>query len=444
MNDVMFGIGGDTAKTGARESHVSLRMGGEATGEWRQHWSVVLASIFGIGLVTVYLYSTGMMIAPLEKEFGWKRAEIASGPTIVAVVGCLVAPFMGMAIDRYGARRIAIFGVIALCGAIAILSQAGPSIWSWWALWCLMAVTHPFIKPTVWVAAVTSLFTTGRGMALAVALCGTSVGTSLTPLLTHYLIQNYGWRGAYMGLGAIWLMVTLPLVLFGFYSIADTRRRTRMRDPEQAKPPELPGLTKQEAMRSIKFAKIAGATAAISAATTALGMNLVPILSEAGIERGEAAAVAGVSGIAGITGKLSGGYLIDRYNASRVVGIATACPAISALLLLFLPGSIPAAIAAVAIVGLALGIEFDGVGYLASRHFGLKHFGLIYGTMVGLLALTSGVAPLLANYAFDVSGTYAALLWSIIPVAIISAVLFATLGSYPDFAKPEGDGAQAA
>ncbi len=426
----------DPGKTRQRETDLSLSAQPPAASEWRQHWSVVLASIFGIGLVTVYLYSTGIMIAPLEKEFGWSRAEISSGPTIVAVVGCIVAPFMGMAIDRFGARRIAIIGVIALCSALALLSQAGPSIWSWWLLWGVMAMCHPFIKPTVWVAAVTSLFTTGRGMALAVALCGTSVGTGLTPLITFYLVENFGWRGAYMGLGAIWLTVTLPLVLFGFYSIADTQRRARQRDPATAPPAILSGLSKSKAMRSIKFVKIATATAAISAASTALGMNMVPILTEANIPRGTAAIIAGVTGISGIIGKLSGGYLIDRYDAAKVVGYATACPAISALLLIFLPGSVPAAICAVAIVGLALGIEFDGVGYLASRHFGLRNFGFLYGTMVGLLALTSGIAPVLANHAFDVTGNYLGLLWAIVPIALVSGILFATLGPYPEIEEP--------
>lgn len=417
---------------------MSLRLDSPELGEWRNHWTVVLASIFGIGLVTVYHYSTGVMIGPLEKEFGWSRADISLGITIVAVVGCIVAPFMGMAIDRFGARRIAIFGVIALCSSIALLSQAGPSIWTWWGLWCLMAVTHPFIKPTVWVAAVTSLFTKGRGFALAVALCGTSVGTGLTPFVTNYLIESYGWRGAYMGLGAIWLMITLPLVLFGFYSVADVERQARQRTPEKkAVPINLPGLEKREAMASIKFFKIATATALISAVSTALGVNLVPILVEAEMPKATAALIAGVGGVSGIAGKLIGGYLLDRFNASRVVGIATACPVITALLLIFMPGSVPAAIFAVGINALALGIEFDGVGYLASRHFGLKHFGFIYGTMVGLLALTSGIAPWLANYAFDISGNYDALLWSIVPIALVSGLMFGTLGRYPVFDKPE-------
>src|SRR5262245_33684777 len=137
---------------------MSGRLDASAAAEWREHWPVVLASLFGVGLLTVYIYSTGVMIAPLEQEFGWKRAQISMGPSIVAVIGAVAAPFMGMAIDRFGARRIAIAGVIGLCSTLALLSQAGPGIWSWWALWGLVALVHPFVKPTVWTAAISSLF----------------------------------------------------------------------------------------------------------------------------------------------------------------------------------------------------------------------------------------------------------------------------------------------
>ena len=402
--------------------------------EWREHWPVVLSSLFGIGLLTVYVYSTGIMIKPLEEEFGWTRAQISSGPTIVAVLGCIAAPFMGIAIDRLGARRIAIPGVLCLCGAVALLSQAGPSIWSWWALWFLVALVHPFIKPTVWVAAVSSVFTAGRGFALAVALCGTSIGSMVTPVLTNFLIDELGWRMAYVATAGIWLAVTFPLVLFGFFSITDKRRVERAQEPSTDTVTSLSGAGAREALGSLKFAKLATATAVISMCSVALTVNLVPVFSEAGIDRTAGAAIAGVVGASGIAGKLVGGFLMDRMNAGRVVGIATAMPALTGLLLLAFPGSVPAAVGAVAVLGLALGIEMDGVGYLTSRHFGLRNFGLIYGTIAGLVALASGVGPVLANHAYDVMGTYRLLLSSVIPLALLSGVLFLILGPYPEFA----------
>lgn len=414
---------------------------GPTATEWREHWTVVLSSMFGMALLTVYVYSTGIMIKPLEEEFGWTRAQISSGPTIVAVVGFLAAPFMGMAIDRFGARRIAIPGVICLCGALALLSQASSSIWSWWALWFLVAVSHPFIKPTVWVAAVSSVFATGRGMALAVALCGTGIGSAIIPIMATTLIDNYGWRLAYIGLGAIWLAVTLPMILFGFYSARDKQRIKSNKAQSAASHIVLTGLNARESLRSIKFAKIAIAASVIAMCSVAMSVNLVPIFSEAGIDRTTGAAIAGVTGISGIFGKLLGGFLLDRLHAGRVVAIATCLPALSGILLIAFPGSVPAAVTAVAVLGFALGVEIDGVGYLTSRHFGMLNFGLVYGTIAGMLALTSGIGPVLANHAYDVTGSYLPLLWSVIPLSFLAGVLFAILGSYPEFPTVSAEGA---
>lgn len=408
-----------------------------AATEWREHWPVVLSSLFGIALLTVYVYSTGIMIKPLEDEFGWTRAQISSGPTIVAVIGCLAAPFMGAAIDRFGARRIAIPGVVCLCATLALLSQATASIWSWWALWFLVALAHPFIKPTVWVAAVSSVFTVGRGFALAVALCGASVGSMVTPILTNYLIDGFGWRLAYVLTAAFWLIVVLPLVLFGFYGANDKRRVQQVKQQSDRPAPPLTGLAARESLLSAKFAKVAAGAAVISMCSVAMTVNLVPIFSEDGISRETGAWIAGVSGVSGVAGKLVGGMLIDRLNAGRVVGIMTATPALSALLLIFFPGDIPLAIAAVALLGFALGVEFDGVAYLTGRHFGLRNFGLIYGTIAGLVALTSGIGPVLANHAYDVTGSYLPLLWTVVPLSLLSGLLFLILGPYPEFPRAD-------
>lgn len=418
-----------------REMHGNLDR--STATEWREHWPVVLSSLFGIALLTVYVYSTGIMIKPLEEEFGWTRAQISSGPTIVAVIGCLAAPFMGAAIDHFGARRIAIPGVILLCASLAFLSQATASIWSWWALWLLVALAHPFIKPTVWVAAVSSVFTAGRGFALAVALCGASVGSMVTPILTNYLIDGFGWRLAYVLTGALWISVVLPLVLFGFYGANDKRRvkSQKQQSPEPSAP--LAGLAARESLLSSKFVKVATAASVIAMCSVAMTVNLVPIFSEDGISREAGAWIAGVTGVSGVLGKLAGGILIDRLNAGKVVGIMTAMPALSAALLIFFPGDIPLAIAAVALLGFALGVEFDGVAYLTGRHFGLRNFGLIYGTIAGLVALTSGIGPVLANHAYDVTGSYLPLLWTVVPLSLVSGLLFLLLGPYPEFPRAD-------
>src|SRR5690349_19291781 len=108
-----------------------------STSEWRQHWTLLLPCIAGVMLCAVHGYSLGVMIGPLEREFGWSRAQISAGPLIISMIAIVAAPLVGSAVDRFGPRRIAVFGVLFFCSALGLLSTATTSIWSWWGLWTL-------------------------------------------------------------------------------------------------------------------------------------------------------------------------------------------------------------------------------------------------------------------------------------------------------------------
>jgi MFS family permease len=400
-----------------------------ASAEWRRSWTVVAASVVGLILLTINVYSTGVMVVPLEREFGWSRAEIFSGPMIVACVGVILAPFLGMAIDRLGARRIAIVGAILYCLAIGLLSTATGNIWSWWALWSGVALTTAFISPTVWMAAVSSLFVSSRGFALAVTLCGTGLGAGLIPISSNIFLELFGWRKAYIALAVFWGVITLPLLVFLFSSATDRRRAAVAAEtgPEAA---ALGGLSKREGFLSWVFVKMTLAASAITLAISGLIVNLVPILRWQGISSSTAAAVAGIVGVGTVVGRLCAGMLLDRLDARLVAAAGVAAPIATSLLLLSVPGSIPAAVVAVAILGLAAGAELNAVGYLAAKYFGLRNFGALFGTISGCLVLTNGLGPLVVNHVYDVTRSYAAGLWLVIPFALLSSVLFVTLKRY--------------
>src|SRR3546814_11351156 len=97
---------------------------------------------------------------------------------------------MGVAIDRFGPRRIALTGITLYASGVAFLSLAQQPIWTWWALWTFLASASLFIKPTVWIAAVTSLFSASRGLSLAVTLCSTRIASSFVPLLPVFLLRS--------------------------------------------------------------------------------------------------------------------------------------------------------------------------------------------------------------------------------------------------------------
>ena len=84
-------------------------------------------------------------------------------------------------------------------------------------------------------------------------------------------------------------------------------------------------------------------------------------------------------------------------------------------------------------IALAIGTEVDCCAYLAARHFGLRSFGTLFGTLNGLMLFGNGIAPVLANHVYDVTKSYDSVLWFQIPACLGTAVLFLLLGPYPAF-----------
>ncbi|MDE8650997.1 MFS transporter [Novosphingobium album (ex Liu et al. 2023)] len=394
------------------------------SGEWR-HWPVLLASIAGIMLAAVNGYSLGVIMGPLEREFGWSRTEISMGPMIIAMMGLVGAPVAGIAIDRFGPRRIAAIGVVAFCGALALLSRAGPDIWSWWLHWALLGVASMLLVTTVWAAALNSLFSVHRGKALAFALCGTGLSAAVTPLATSALVTEYGWRGAYIGLAVIGGVIVFPLVLLFFRAARDTV----VHDAAV----EITGFDVREGLAAPSFRKLAAAVLLFAVSSIALTVNAVPVLDSQGFDTATAAWLAGLIGIGSIVGRLGGGFLLDRFDAKKVAAAAAVSPVVTALLLTLFPGSVgPVAVAAL-FLGLSAGTEVDACGYLAARHLGMRKFGTLFGMINGVVLFGSGAAPVAANYIYDVTGTYHLLLIAVVPVSLVAAMLFASLGRYPDW-----------
>lgn len=413
-----------------------MTAGPSGTGEWR-HWPILLPSVAGIMLAAVNGYSLGVMIEPLEQEFGWSRTEISIGPMIISFMGLIVAPIVGGGIDRFGPRRIAIIGVVIYCCALAFVSTAHGDIWSWWLRWALLGVGSMFVLTTVWAAAINSFFSVHRGKALAFALCGTGLSAAVTPLVTDMLIKGYGWRGAYVGLAALGAIIVLPLVLWFFRGASDTRRA----DAKAPLADSTPGLGLRDGLTAPAFVKLAAAVLLFAISSIALTVNAVPVLRSQGFDTSTAAWMAGLIGIGSIIGRLGGGFLLDRFDAKKVAAAAAVCPVMTVVLLTLFPDSVGAVAVGVLFLGLSAGTEVDACAYLAARHFGMRKFGTLFGTINGVVLFGSGIAPVVANYVYDVTGTYFYLLLSVVPIILVAASLFLMLGRYPDWSElPAEDG----
>ncbi len=406
-----------------------------AAQEWKTYWPMILSGMVGMSFYSMFAYSQQMFIEPVEKTYGWSRAEISLGYTILALTAFFFGPLIGAAIDRWGTRRIAVPGLLAASLAFAALGLTGASLVSWYALWALLAVAALSVKSTVWSAAASNSFGVSRGMALALILSGSAIAQTLAPLVGNWLIPAYGWRTAYFLIGGGW--GGLALVLTALFFRDATHRAPRLTPAEQAAAPLLPGLTFREAMRQPVIWRIFIATGLTSLVGSGASFHLKPIIVSTGLSSSTSAQIAALAGISGIAGKLLTGWLLDRWQGSLIPVASMALAALGYFLLMNTFDAAPAVALGVLIVGYTSGAGLAITAYLISRYAGLRAFGAVYGALGSMLMFGSAIGPTFAGFIYDTFHSYHVLLLIAIPGALIGAAMFFRLGRYPDFPAPE-------
>lgn len=402
--------------------------------EWRKNWGLVSAGMLGISLSALTAGSIGVMMEPIEQDLGWSRTEIFSGMSLVSVICMSLMTVMGVAIDRIGPRWIGIAAAACLCGSVALLGTFSGGLWQWWAIWALIGIASAAM-PTVWIAPITRAFTASRGLAVAIALSGSGISMFFVPVVANTLVEQYGWRVGYFGLAAIWSLISLPVVALCFRGSAVAPTAVAMPANTQSAPEQLPGLTARQAFLSRTYYTLLLATFCGILGSIALSLNLVPVLTFTGLSRGAAAPIAGLVGLSTIVGRIAGGWLMDHISAKVIAATAVLLAAILPAALLLFPGSIAAATAGVIAFGLGGGAKVAAIPYLTSRHLGARAFGTLYGSINAILALAGALAPLAANYIYDLTDTYTPVMLAAVPLLALSAIFYLSLGPYPDFGR---------
>lgn len=405
--------------------------GGETAGspvvaEWRRGWPFVLLTMAALlcSPATMPVYTIGVLTVPLQDAFGWGRGTIQAAILFSTGLGMIGGPFCGWMIGRFGVRTAVLLGVSGVSIAVGLCSLMTGQIWQLYLLYGLMALTGAGAGAVSWTFLIASRFSASRGLALGIALSGTGLAAMLLPRVASAGLSWGDWRTSYLLLSAIGLCIILPLCLL--LLPRGERGSVRRSDPL----PELPGMTLHEAIRSRYFWLIGVATLCIYFSVGGLIPNIVPAMTDAGLSAGEAVSIMGFFGLAIVAGRIMVGVLIDHFWAPLIA----ACVLVPAGLACFtfqLPLSFGAFALAAVVVGMATGMEFDLLGFLTARYFGLAHFARIYGRLYAFVALGAGTAPPAFGYAFDVTGSYGVPLSLAACLMISGAICLLLLGRYP-------------
>lgn len=399
-----------------------------ARDEWRAGWALVVASFAGFMFFSLLTPSMSVFMKPLVDEFGWSRTTVSAGVTMSAVVTAALSPFVGIFLDRYGSRRLALPGIVLTAMAMGAIGLANGSSAQWLALWACYALISITVKTTVWTAAVAGVFDKAQGMALGLTLAGATAAHTVVAPLCAWLIDQHGWRMAYVWLGLGPGAITFVLCWLFLFDAHD-----RAKAVAPAARPQFPGLTLEQAWRSSALWRIGVAIFVIMLLTIGLLIHQIEILSEAGVSRTNAAWLASLAGIMGVVGKLVTGALLDRFNGNIIGGVTLAAAALAFALLIGETASPGLIVFAMLVNGYAAGAKLQVASFLTIRHGGMRHFGKIYGMITALVSLGSGLGPLLAGIIYDRAGHYDTFLVLGAGGCVLAGVLVLSLPNYPDW-----------
>src|SRR2546430_12329695 len=173
----------------------------------------------------VILYTLGLFIKPLNQEFGWDRASISAAGGVAAIFSAITIPFVGSMMDRWGVRTVLLPIVVLCASSVALIALTPKSVVVFMLFFAITGVLGSGQVPPGYAKCVPAWLDDRRGLALGITMSGIGLGAALVPQYTQFLIGNFGWRVAYLGLGLLTLVVAFPAVFLFFFS--SRRRHTR-------------------------------------------------------------------------------------------------------------------------------------------------------------------------------------------------------------------------
>jgi predicted MFS family arabinose efflux permease len=362
-----------------------------------QGWSVATAAFVGVmvSFAPIVPYTFSLFLNPLHAAFGWQREAISGTFALAAITVAVVSPGIGVLLDRFPPRRIILPSIVIFALALASLCRLGPSIQRFYLTYFVLGLVANGTAQFAYTRTILTWFNRRRGLALALLLTGSGVGSILIPPLTQWVIDHHGWRDAYLMLGGIALL-GLPL----------TALLLRNRPvPQRLDESLMSGETVASALRTGPFWILAFIIMLSAFGENGLVTNLAAMLTEHGVTATAAALALSVRGGAGIVGRLFTGFLIDRFPAQRIQTGILLLSAAGTLILAF-SGTSTMALFGAALLGVGLGSESDVAPYLLARYFGRKHFSVLYGLTWTAYAIGGATGPMVVGHFYDRAGSY--------------------------------------
>lgn len=371
----------------------------------------------------ILYYAFSVFLVPMHDELGWSQGILTGAYSVALLLSGLVAPFVGHWLDRHGPRLLMTAG--SICGALLVLAWSGvDSLPVYYLIWAGIGVTMAATLYEPAFATVTAWFERDRSRAILVVTLVAGFASTIFLPLSGWLVEALGWRHALLALAGILAACTiLPHALV-------LRRRPEDLGlwPDGAVPAAVEpavhrvvhGVPLGDALRDPAFRWLTLAFFLETFASVAVGVSLIPYLTERGDGATFAATAAGLIGAAQVAARifatLAGGRLSPVVLTAGVF-------ALQALALAVLIGwqDRPGVLCAVVLLGAGRGVVTLMRAGLVAEFYGRAHYGAINGMLSFFLTGARAVGPVGAGVAYTLVGAYEPVLWGTAVAALLGA-----------------------
>jgi sugar phosphate permease len=395
-------------------------------------WIVAAVALVATVGAAGFRATPGVLITPLQQEFGWSRGTISLAVSINLILYGLTSPFAAALMERFGIRRVASIALL-LVAAGSGLTVFMHASWQLVACWGVLVGLGTGSMALAFVATVTNRwFVRHRGVVTGVLTAGGAAGQLIFLPALAALTAAYGWRWAATLVAGCALLV-VPLI---FWFLRDDPAEVGLtaygaEADEPAAVPHTTGAARRavtalrDASKTGTFWLLAGGFAICGATTNGLvGTHFIPAAHDHGMPQTTAASLLALVGIFDIVGTIASGWLTDRFDAGTLLAGYYALRGLSLLTLpdLFAASPHPSMLIFILFYGLDWVATVPPTIALCRQRFGASG-AVVFGWVFASHQIGAAVAATTAGVIRDHLGAYSAAFYGAGALSLIAAVL---------------------